>query len=180
MKHLEDAVKPTLTKMIQGKAIHLSADTQETVAAWAVKTALATELTYSTHQSVHSDYYQEMAQLETTPCEGISVWLAWYAGHVPEKIEARSYGLGDFIDGASSKDFLLTFRIGHFCCRIFGTDDPIRYQVFGSSQWNEGVVVIWPRTESPKRWPPQLALDDRGFEQFMTFHHRYTDEITGP
>lgn len=178
MQDLEDAAKPILTPMIKGESIDLSPEMQQVVSAWAVKTACAAELP-QTHPVIDSSYYIEIGRLQDRPPDGIKIWLAWYAGPNTGAIDQRSYAVGQLIEDGLPRDFLFTFRMGQFCCRVFGAEASDEQEVLHLSlgDWPRAIVSIWPSDGEDKSWPPQLALEDRSFAKFMSFHH---SKMKGP
>jgi hypothetical protein len=160
MAELEERARDLLTPMLAGRGRRLHAGGQQTLATWALKTALMLEHTRGLQaRSFPTQLYHDLYTRREPPAS-VRVWMASYAGDVPAF--GQSYGLD--VDLAQSPDRGVR--------DIFGATvgfGPVAFQVFGSSiaglvdeiRIGAPPVVhqIWPG-EGSFTWTPSLGFDD--------------------
>jgi hypothetical protein len=85
MNDLENAARPFLTPLIQGRGRHLHETGQALLAAWAAKTALALHLT-TPENGAPLEHYREIANTHLAPAQT----LVWLAAHDAKQFAAFS------------------------------------------------------------------------------------------
>jgi hypothetical protein len=166
MSRLEGRAKPRLTPMIQGHGGKLLLpESQEVIAAWAVKTALALHLT-TPEQGAPQAHYHEIARTHRPPANA-RVWLAAYedwraAYHHSSLLKLTT-------DRLSGDGYVTTLTVGRLCLQVVGWVGVEESVTWESEAWARAVLSIFPPTD-PVVWPPPLILDDPAM---LAFSMRY-------
>jgi hypothetical protein len=117
MAQLEDAAKPYLTPLIQGRGRHLHETGQTLVAAWAAKTALAVHLT-TPEKGAPVEHYREMTATHRAPAQS-QIWLgafdaaSFHAYHESHLLDLRT-------DTLQASGYKTTLAVGHLVVQVSG------------------------------------------------------------
>jgi hypothetical protein len=158
MNDLENEARPYLTPMIQGRSIHLYREGQTAVASWAVKTALAANLT-TPEKPAPTEHYREITATRRPPRQ-TQVWLAACDGSVAAHHRTSELSLDSGTDHADG--YATTVSIGHLAVQIFGHIWVEDITVRPSSAWAQATQQIWAINGEPVIWPPSIVLDISG------------------
>jgi hypothetical protein len=162
MSDLEGAAKPMLEPMLgdHGRLLHQGG--QETLAAWALKTAMMVDQTNTPRRRVIGpDEYRHLHE-NGRPSSRIRIWLASYTGRSYITL-GGTWGI-DADKDASDPDrgqrdmWAATILMGAGVFQIFGTHiTPLLDDVDAGAPW---VHRIWPYVGS-HTWNHQPSLDDQ-------------------
>lgn len=154
MSDLEDKSKPLLAPAIRGEKLVFSIADQTTIATWAAKTALMSELArlaapsdfLSRPQHRHLFHHKE-------PAPGTHVWLAAYKGSKMAWFEQHRLELR----GSTECDIGLatTMSIGHLVLQVIEVPEKIQ-MISKSGQ----LPQLWPRPKAPVSFPPVEPYSD--------------------
>jgi len=155
MNDLEEAGRPYLTSMIQGRGRVLHEAEKETVTRWAFKTALMLDLGQEAKfRSIPVDDYVAFYEAEGL-LPDTHVWLAGcdFGGGAG----ARTRTLDFNENGTTITGYGTTIQLGHLVIEIVRVGLGGRsFQIGGGLA--PALVRVWPEP-SPTQWPPPLVLD---------------------
>ena len=156
MSKLEAKVKPILTPLVDGEKVALSADDQQLLALWAIKTALTTQRTIP-NESVWPPSYVYAAVRQLEPPAGYRVYAAEVFGQVSDSASSLRW------DGTKSADL---GQDGHNVFITVLMAGSVLFQVIGDFRQDKSgglppimashVQRIWPN-------PNALAWPTRSF-----------------
>jgi hypothetical protein len=154
MARLEEKAKPLLISLIEGRGRTLYNGGRETLATWAIKTAMALEGN-DPNTTIPTKHWRHIAANQSPPWN-TQVWLgAVEDNFVTETVVFHRYN-GLAIAGEDA--YASTLSIGHLAVSILGigAKDPMARKLGG---WpREALIQIWP-AGGGVRWPPPLILD---------------------
>jgi hypothetical protein len=156
MADLEELAKPVLIPMIEGRGRTLYENGRETVAAWAIKTAMSFEGA-KPYESIPLDHWRHMAAKQSPP-RNTQVWLG--AVEDASITPSVAYHWHNGLTLQDSTAYAATISVGHMAMLVFGigAKDPMIRELDGWSR--ESLVEIWPaQGEGGVKWPPGLILD---------------------
>lgn len=177
MSGLEADAGRVLKPMIMGQRVTLNPDEQQLIALWTSKT----HQMYRYGLLGRPPAVENMRQLyeKREPPLGTLTFLAAWNGkpgaafldnqaHLSRLHHIRNDVMDDKVITAER----LTSRIGYLVIQtveiVPPTDEgvPWRAQPLSPEAAANFHFPIWPRTETPRSWPPRVVLDDLGFERF--------------
>ena len=185
MSTLEESTIPILTPMIVGDPIKLSPNTQEILAAWAVKTAMVAEFVSPRGRRVSQE---ERAWLKDrlVPPENWMVWAAGYNGtswknlaiyqHRGTLQDTRIRGTQTKVDYASAT----TFGVSHVVFLVLGSSLDGIHQIFQNVENSTGALQLWPPIARSILWPPVRTLNDaqvNGFANILTLSRAFDQSL---
>lgn len=176
MSDLEAAVKPILGPMMtRGWVTTLSAPTQQTLAFWAVKTALVIEHLHPRHRVVgDSEYGGLFAAQQPLPTHVVWIGRRNSPGdnlvsslkeslnriQVPADNHKMTQAIRQATDNGA-RMYRFTFSIGHVVFQVFGHNIPMTLQIEGGTGFHDVVQQIWP-PKSDVTWPPPKSVESVG------------------
>jgi len=165
MSRLETSVQPLLTTMLRGHRRTFHRGGQETLAGWAVKTALALgQLHLDSYEQITGTHYRCAAtRAGGQPSESCQVFLGAYRGRSVVNHQLRRLTLNAEQDDEASA-FLSTFIVGPALFQVFFHDYPEPVTLERASGTLEWVSQIWPYVE-PASWPPKRLTDEESLYQ---------------
>jgi hypothetical protein len=170
MSRLESEAKPVVESILDGTANEIDPSAQSTLATWAVKTAMVLGALDPNRPWFYSE--DERHRMRTTRLvpQRTSVWLAKCVNQRDIYTAAKDHRRNPGDD--SIRAFSVTMAFGSLAFQVVTLKAPaaippnvaVTYDV-SDGPWDETLVQVWPRSESPKIWPPTYGLDsDRGLE----------------
>ena len=78
MKHIEDAARPALARLIRGESTRLQVTEQRIVATWAVLKSMISEYHPGENQTTHHGHRRELMRRKLPPARGWGVWIGYY------------------------------------------------------------------------------------------------------
>ncbi len=165
MSDLEVAAKPHVLRMILGKPTSLAGGVRDTVARWAVKTALVTGSRFE--PSAPAAFYRNFYE-NGTPSKRERVWLGAFPHRAVHTSDWRPMSIynNDESQPESSNGYQAVMSVGHLAIWAIGWSD--RKPDFGPilDTYGMGLVRVWPPDpRRPTRWPPRPALTLKGLDQ---------------
>jgi hypothetical protein len=158
MSTLERESQPILEPLMDGESGTVPIAHLRVIAQWAVKTALMYEYMRYTEEARYFTTADRRALCwSLTLPPNTLVFAARYAG------ESGTYQIG----GHSSTIAIQQLALQVFSYRWLPEYRGARTTPVLSDTWSDIQKSIWPTLE-PMYWPPRLALDDLGFEEFAT------------
>jgi len=167
MSNLENANKPLLTPLLEGRGKHFGPDSQRLLSSWALKTSMVWQETLprDTIRGIPPEHFRWLYEHRDTgtiaPPPGTLVWIGAYgeqrgpptAVHVPLRIEYSD----DPLPPNEANAYSVTFSIGHVAFQIFGTT--FEGQGLPKAPGKHDLILhqIWP-FDSPVIWPPDRLL----------------------
>jgi hypothetical protein len=167
MSELEGRAKPLLTKLIDGHADGIEPAEQQTLAEWAVKTAMVFEATrVDDHWFYTPEEHQEFRALFRPPVR-TSVWIAQHAGFPGAFCKADHLG-GEVVAAAQAMAaYVTTAAFGHLVIQVSSAKIPPQFDhiaVVTADQrpgpWDMASARVWPVARDRISWPPLVALDE--------------------
>lgn len=175
MSDLETAATPIVRPLVLGHTIELTEPDLETLARWAVKTAMVFDLvTPLNGRPYYTD--EERSRLRASP--GLPdgqplVWLAGYVGaNLATAVDHRIYfHLADDPTRTAVEGYHNTITVGQFAFQVLsvrhGNWDGGRLAGrVRASSWDEVVLQAWPLPLAG-RWPRPLQMTDAGLSAFI-------------
>lgn len=169
MSDLEQAAKPLLVPMIEGRGRALHRDGQRTVATWAVKTAMMFEFTHTEILVVPQEHHHHVARHREPPPQSIVSLAAYDAGRFDayyrqHPLRVAGTGAGA-VDAEGHNGYVATLGISHLVLQVFGHTVPVELAV-ERADWIAGSVYdVWPYGDS-LTWMPRPALTAKGLAVF--------------
>jgi hypothetical protein len=158
MSRLETDAQPLLMTMLRGHRRTFYRGGQETLAGWAIKTALALGMLHpDRYEPITAQHYRRIAQANGRPGDACQVFLGAYRGTVVVNHQLRRLAINAEEDDMASA-FLSTFVVGPVLFQVFFHDyrEPVTIdRASGTLEW---VSQIWP-CEEPATWPPKRLAD---------------------
>ncbi len=181
MSDLESEVRPLICNAISVAApMALSATQQQTLAAWAVKTAfclMAGDPRLRDKSYLPPDNLRWLLEHKTSPPPATHAWLfltfPFSAKGRYRGLWARAGSMGLW-QTYEAEGYLATFAIGHLGFHVFGRDQPvagISRTVLGR-YWHDATVPIWPPTLTGANWPPRKMLSRPEMNLLATWGYR--------
>ncbi len=179
MSRIEDAAKPVLTPMIQGRDTVLTPADQDVLGRWAAKTALIS--CYLQPQIPVPAGYPEAFYATKEPPAWPWMTLVWIAKHgMPGRdLQAESFRRGPSrvgwtprvlnvpappIRAGELNGYNVTISVCCFAFKVVVFELPrLKNFVIDFDHDFPGIHLVWPRIhDAVTRWPPGRALDDVG------------------
>lgn len=157
---LENDVRPVLAPLVRGEGERvLSVRDQHLLATWAVKTALAFDL--STDSPVVPAGFFHDFRLRRSPLQSHVVWLGAYGGS-NRAVWASRRGLQlGAAPGEPPLGFVITFTVFRVVFQVVGHFASGGATIRDDRLWSAGLHRIWPAGAGPIEWPRgRLAFDD--------------------
>jgi hypothetical protein len=169
MNDMETKMQTVLPAMILGNRTTLNVQSQEAIAAWAVKTAMVMEFLKPSEPQYFTQAERRSLTEHGVPTGalGAHVWLGAYAEH-NDGMRSRAARLSR--TPTVPEGYVLLLLLRQFVIQVFaerrsaGNDIYVR-----PGPWDESLIEIWPTT-SLVAWPPSLALtESSAFAVFKRF-----------
>jgi hypothetical protein len=165
MSRLEGDSKPVLLPLIAGREVHLTADEQRLISAWAVKTPMVLECSGARSRVKYfSQNERSNLRVHRRLPPSTAVFLAGYRGrHAFRASENPAVFFDDTgrFDGYSS-----TTAFGSLVVQVFSFRRQSGNRLFRvSGNFDEAEVQIWP-CRATVVWPPEEVFADEGFEAY--------------
>jgi len=173
MSQLESLARPLILPMLfrQHATVELAPDAQRTIATWAVKTAMMSELLHPADALTQQAYSRFYVNRDPTGC---TVWAAAYGDPElallsdvrPIQVTASHSFTRDGIrvaEPVKRNAALSTLRLFSLVLQVLICD-----QQLPAGEWSDGdlLLTIWPPGGGTVRWPANgRALSDAAFEQ---------------
>jgi len=182
---LDQSVAPILEEpMLESRGRDWTTAEQRTLSIWAIKTAMVLELV---RPGEAGRFFTDTERwlfmdMRDPPFNDIRIWAAarrddppvhYYGSRIKLLRPASGRQIGDV--------FVATISFGRvvfqmaarrlFEPRLSIDDVPFPSE---SSEWQGVTVLLWPASESSRRWPPRLTLDAAALE---TFGDRWTERF---
>ncbi len=172
MEDLETEVRPFLTLMIRdGVETALTRRQQATLVRWAVKTAMVFEFT---SRSAPFYSFEQRDALRNGRVPGSTVlWIGRYEGAT---FVSTAVGKGLIYDvtleGNTTRQpgSAFTLSVGQFVVQVMSITPPEAVDgvlVPMPKRFASHVMLLWPPSDEPPRWPPVIALTDNDLNAFM-------------
>jgi hypothetical protein len=173
MRRLENAAKPIMTPLIQGKSVGLSAEDQKLIATWAVLKSIVSEYHVYSHPSTHWKQRQTLRLRLHPPKKHWAVWIGHYERKnwkpewlsspffLPSKAIQARRGIREptYYNGSTTTQVIgkLFIQVMHIPAEFF-TEPKVLRNILPPT--NGAVFRVWPDQESAISWP-RRALTDR-------------------
>jgi hypothetical protein len=165
MNDVEGLVRPTLTRMILGKASLLDEQTQTIVGRWCLKTVII--LDAASQPSRVPPLQRELFYRERVPSAEMFIWLTGtktgrprfgFLGQAlifPVEVVGESGVTFEpmAIEPGNVNGYALTINVGHFTAQVFGCRSDRYRDRLASDPANRSLVQIWPTTGEGVQWP---------------------------
>lgn len=162
MSELEQRAQQLLEPMLHGRGRQLHRGGQRTLAAWALKTALMVEQSFSPGRRIIGEREHDHLYVHGQPSDDVRVWMASYDGEMP----AFAHMQGADADVTQDDErgvrdlYSVTLTLGPVAFQVFGTTVPGLLDIVELRQ-PPLVHRIWP-FDGSFIWAPRPALDDAG------------------
>jgi hypothetical protein len=166
MSNLEAANQPLIGSLMQDIAMPLDLTQQETIARWAVKTAMVME--WVTRQRREFFYTRtECAELRISSQlpRNTFVWLGRNTGRYSFTSFATDVWDGEPVAAGTTHGYVNTFIVGRLAIQVLTFRIPAEYRdrpvnIHPSGKpWERFLLTIWP-IQSTVSWPPELAFGE--------------------
>jgi hypothetical protein len=170
MNGLEQAVRPFLPKMIQGRDVNLTKNRQLALATWSLKTMMMFHCAHPKAEQtvIPAEDFVDLFQ-QRTPKESMRITSAYmtqptaFSGRADHLVEfygnSRKAIVNDEQDVVQAYD--ATLRIGCFVAQLISIDLPgATWTMTPSLGFGKHLVTIWPN-KGTRKWPP-ASLDKIG------------------
>jgi hypothetical protein len=180
MSRIEEAARPVLTPMIEGRATDLSEQDQLTIVSWLTKTAFVLELTRSKESPiVFDDTHRSHFRQSLAPPPTSYIWLgattsprtASFNSNHPQMHTQRSDTPGRTV---TYQGFVATITVGHFLGQFFwlgvalppGAMLELNFRSdAGGRGWDDRIIPIWP-LGGAKHFGPPPGMDAETIARF--------------
>jgi hypothetical protein len=163
MHDLEQAGRPWLVPMIRGAQVAITAEAQETIAKWAVKTAVMVHYLHSSPRPVAPGPLRWLLEERGSPSD-VWVCLAAHSGTrwgVWCREECLSWGGPDPVSENAAGE-LFTLKVGYLVLQALIWPRGRHTVVHFTEDALPFIIQIWPRSDLARVWPPDASLDDEG------------------
>ena len=178
MSQLESDAKTTIGPLMHDLSFSLDAPQQETVSAWAVKTAMVVE---ATNRRTRACCYtqQECEHLRLQRSIPIRT-LAWLGRFSASGLLATGTDIWLDIDGVkkAAHGCVTTIIVGHLALQVLTAHLPPKYNsttvpiVCVNGPWNDVLIPLFP-TSNRITWPPKLSFTNGGKISFTFLRDRW-------
>lgn len=186
MGDLEGRISRLLGEMAltaPNRSVRLSETVQETLARWAVKTALVMDHVIGDGPSIHPEVARHFYELQN-PGPATAVGLAAYLGTTKiahaqqvELVEDTNHPLTTFVEGGDLDDaearyspfVITTFTLYRVVFQVLTYWGRPRVPLRRGPDWEDRIIRIWPPLSPTVEWPANaLAFDDAALEGFCS------------
>jgi hypothetical protein len=163
MHDLEDESLPTISPLMHDISIRLNLERQNTIARWAVKTAMVGDaIDKKTRDGFYSREECEQLRLNSSLPERLFIWLGRYS-----RSSLGNFGTDMWIDfpevTKAGNGCVTTLIVGHLAIQVLAVHVRPEYShrtIEINSKpgpWNSILIPIWP-SDSAVSWPPPVTF----------------------
>lgn len=171
LSDLEDAAKAVLTPLCRGRPTELDRQGRETLATWALKTALLLDVAQPTGLRYATPHQYRWLFAKKRPWPGCRVWIAGYGPG-----GAGVFSLRGFAEPAplpphrEVKAFVGTLAIGVLVIEVFGYPLLEDVAMYVGPVWSSLFIPVWQDAPERVGWPPDDALTENGLAELREGH----------
>lgn len=182
MSSLEVAAGPILEAMIHDLSSSLSDSQQNTLARWAVKSAMVFEFTDPMKHFYYSQTERTNLSLREELPLDTHIWIGRYSGEHPLQVQKNRLGTSTRPD-VLSEGSVSTFVLGRLVLQVASfrrlLHKHLSITVDENGYWEQHFSSIWPIASQLVSWPPIMSFSTPSAD-INTISQRFTNPARDP